>query len=69
MGYLSTAAGWQAAIATMSLLRAITHALRGWPTPPGIAINTIPESEDPIDNEPVRAQLMMMIDQKFDFLG
>lgn len=37
---VATGAGWQGAITTLSALRAIVHALRGWPTPLGVAINT-----------------------------
>jgi FMN reductase len=31
--------GWQAAVTTLEQLRTITHALRGWATPLGGAIN------------------------------
>lgn len=37
---LATAGGWQAAVATLGQLRQIVHALRGWNTPIGVAINT-----------------------------
>jgi FMN reductase len=37
---VATGAGWQGANATLSALRNIVHALRGWPTPLGIALNT-----------------------------
>jgi FMN reductase len=37
---IATGAGWQGANATLSALRNIVHALRGWPTPLGIALNT-----------------------------
>jgi FMN reductase len=40
VGCIASAAGWQAAAATLSALRAITHALRGWPTPLGIMMNS-----------------------------
>lgn len=33
VGHVATAMGWQGATATIEGLRAITHALRGWPTP------------------------------------
>jgi FMN reductase len=33
-------AGWQAAGHTLATLRSIAHALRGWPTPLGVALNT-----------------------------
>jgi FMN reductase len=40
VGCIASAAGWQAAAATLSALRSIIHALRGWPTPLGIMINS-----------------------------
>jgi FMN reductase len=40
VGCIATGAGWQATVATLATLRAIVHALRGWPTPLGAAINT-----------------------------
>jgi FMN reductase len=40
VGCIACAGGWQAAAATLTGLRSITHALRGWPTPLGVAINT-----------------------------
>ncbi|WP_448659835.1 NADPH-dependent FMN reductase [Sphingomonas sp. CJ99] len=41
VGIIATAAGWQAAVSTMQTLRTVVHALRGWPTPMGVAINTV----------------------------
>jgi FMN reductase len=41
VGLIVTAAGWQAGGVTLSALRGITHAMRGWPTPLGIAVNTV----------------------------
>ena len=48
VGCISTGAGWQATVATLGALRAIVHALRGWPTPLGAAINTAgtPDADD-----------------------
>lgn len=40
VGLIACAAGWQAAVQTLAALRSIAHALRGWPTPLGAAINT-----------------------------
>lgn len=37
---IAGAAGAQAAVQTLATLRGITHALRGWPTPLGIAFNS-----------------------------
>lgn len=41
VGLIVSAAGWQAGGITLAALRAIVHAMRGWPTPAGIAINSI----------------------------
>lgn len=40
VGCIATGSGWQAAVATMRALRDVVHALRGWNTPIGVAINT-----------------------------
>lgn len=39
VGCVITADGWQAAGTTLTALRSIVHALRGWPTPFGAALN------------------------------
>ncbi|WP_313441068.1 NADPH-dependent FMN reductase [Novosphingobium sp.] len=41
VGLVVTAAGWQACGTTLSSLRDVVHALRGWPTPVGIAVNSM----------------------------
>ena len=46
VGCIATGAGWQATVSTLSAIRAIVHALRGWPTPLGAAINTAPGGTD-----------------------
>lgn len=40
VGLIAVARGWQAAVSTLSTLRQVAHALRGWPTPLGLAINS-----------------------------
>jgi FMN reductase len=40
VGLVTTAYGWQATASTLATLRTIVHALRGWPTPLGAAINS-----------------------------
>jgi FMN reductase len=40
VGLIVTAFGWQATGSTLATMRSIVHALRGWPTPLGAAINT-----------------------------
>ncbi len=39
VGCIVTADGWQACGTTLSSLRTIVHALRGWPTPLGVTLN------------------------------
>jgi FMN reductase len=40
VGCIATGTGWQASVSTLMALRAIVHALRGWPTPLGATVNT-----------------------------
>ncbi|HEY8372726.1 MAG TPA: NAD(P)H-dependent oxidoreductase [Pseudonocardiaceae bacterium] len=40
VGCVATAHGWQAAVTTLTALRSIVHALRGWPTPLGVSLNS-----------------------------
>ena len=40
VGLITTGAGWQATSTTMAALRDVVHALRGWPTPLGVGVNT-----------------------------
>ena len=40
VGLVVAAYGWQAAVTTLTALRSIVHALRGWATPFGAAINS-----------------------------
>ncbi|MEI4508730.1 NAD(P)H-dependent oxidoreductase [Sphingopyxis sp. CCNWLW253] len=49
VGLVVTAAGWPACGTTLSALRDVVHAMRGWPTPVGVAINSVeqrPFAED-----------------------
>lgn len=65
VGLIATAAGWQAAVSTLHALRTITHSLRGWPTPLGLAINTM-EPGDAITR--ASAPMEAMVGQLFTFL-
>jgi len=40
VGCIATGGGWPGAVNTLGALRDIVHALRGWPTPLGAAINS-----------------------------
>ena len=63
VGLIATAYGHQAAMSTLQTLRAITHSLRGWPTPLGAAIRThagLFTSEGACLEDSARAQLEMV---------
>ncbi len=64
VGLIATAGGWQAAVATQQALRTVTHALRGWPTPIGVAINT----SEPDAIEAAQPQIALMTGQVLSFL-
>lgn len=65
VGLIATAGGWQAAVSTLQALRTVVHALRGWPTPIGLALNTAESGDAIAACEP---QMALMIGQIFDFL-
>lgn len=44
VGCIACAAGWQATTTTLVALRSVVHALRGWPTPLGVVINSAAET-------------------------
>lgn len=54
VGLIVIADGWQAGGSTLAALRAIVHALRGWPTPFGAVFN----ATAPDDQEAVRLDLV-----------
>ena len=70
VGCVACAYGWQATGSTLAALRSITHALRGWPTPIGVAINSSQKVFDGAGNcldESVSKQLDLMAKQVVDF--
>lgn len=70
VGCIGLAAGWQAGAATLSGLRGIVHALRGWPTPLGVVINSTETAfdEDGRCADPrVEQQLRSMTEQVLAF--
>lgn len=72
VGLIATAYGWQATGSTIAGLRAIVHALRGWPTPMAAAVNslTAPFGPDGACADPqVSAQLALVGGQVADFLA
>jgi FMN reductase len=62
VGLLVTAYGWQASVTTLEALRSIVHALRGWVTPFGAAINSSECRflEDSCDQPKVTEQLALV---------
>lgn len=71
VGCIVCAAGWQAVGTTLTSLRSIVHALRGWPTPLGVGINTMAiKAFDPDGNcvDPATAaQLRILAEQVVTF--
>lgn len=71
-GCISCAYGWQAAVGTLGQLRSIGHALRAWPTPLGVAINSADQIWDDageLADAAVRGQLDMLAGQVLTFAG
>jgi FMN reductase len=70
VGCIVTAWGWQGAGTTLTSVRTIVHALRGWPTPLGVTMNTaerlFDEHGECID-EKMRTQLSMLAEQVVEF--
>jgi FMN reductase len=74
VGLIVCGYGWQSAAITLTALRSIVHALRGWPTPMGVSINTSPtlaskafdDSGAVIEETAVR-QIAIMVDQVVEF--
>ncbi len=69
VGLISTAYGWQATGSTLAALRSITHALRGWPTPLGVTINSAGGifKDGQCTDDGISRQLDMLAGQVFDF--
>ena len=70
VGCVAMALGWQATVTTLTALRSIVHALRGWPTPMGVGINTtakIFDAEGRCLDEGVAKQLEILATQVVDF--
>ena len=71
VGVIATAYGWQATGGTITALRSIVHALRGWPTPLAAAVNSAVSrfADDGACSDPtVAAQLGLVGEQVVDFL-
>lgn len=70
VGCIVAAYGWQAACSTLAALRTTVHALRGWPTPLGVTINSAVTPLEPGADPPpaVREPLLTMAGQLSSFL-
>ena len=72
LGCIVTGLGWQCVVTTLDHLRAMVHALRGWPTPLGAALNTttplFDASGEPSD-ERARFQLETVAQEVMQFVG
>jgi len=72
VGCIVCAYGWQATTTTLVSLRSTVHALRGWPTPLGVAINsaqTVFDDSGQVVDEQCAQQLTMLSSQILDFVG
>lgn len=70
VGCIVCAYGWQATGSTLMALRSVVHALRGWPTPFGAAINSaLPlfDADGRCTDLAVRGQLEMVGHQVMEF--
>ncbi|MGH3778828.1 MAG: NADPH-dependent FMN reductase [Pseudonocardiaceae bacterium] len=66
VGCVAMALGWQATVTTLTALRSIVHALRGWPTPLGAALNSAEVSFDDhgIPSDPAVDRTLRMIGEQ-----
>jgi FMN reductase len=70
VGLIVCGYGWQSTGVVLSAFRSIVHALRGWPTPMGVAINTLVERFDEAGGgiaEPTARQMAIMVGQVMEF--
>ena len=70
VGCIVTAYGWQGAGTTLTSVRTIVHALRGWPTPLGVTLNTaLPlfDSSGACTDPRIQTQLEMLAQQVVSF--
>lgn len=61
VGVIVVADGWQATATTLTSLRSIVHALRGWPTPLGVTVNAATGEADAGQLELLARQVLSRI--------
>jgi FMN reductase len=66
VGPIVCSAGWQACGTALVSVRSAIHALRGWPTPFGVTVNS---AEQEPDDERVAGALQVLADQLTCFTG
>jgi FMN reductase len=64
VGVIVTASGWQACGTTLVSVRSAIHALRGWPTPFGVTVNS---TEQDVGDERIAGALRVLAGQLVDF--
>jgi FMN reductase len=64
VGAIVTAAGWQASGTTLVAVRSAIHALRGWPTPFAVTVNTV---EQQLDDPRVEGAIEVLAGQVMRF--
>jgi FMN reductase len=72
VGCIVCAYGWQATTTTLVSLRSTVHALRGWPTPLGVAINSADTAFNDtglVADDRCAKQLTTLSSQVLDFIG
>jgi FMN reductase len=70
VGCIACAYGWQATTTTLIALRSIVHALRGWPTPLGVTINSAQtriEEDGSVSDPAVAGNLELLARQVVEF--
>jgi FMN reductase len=70
VGCVVTGYGWQGCGTTLTSVRTIVHALRGWPTPLGVTLNTaekIFDADGVVIDPKVQGQLSMLARQVVEF--
>jgi FMN reductase len=69
VGVIVSAAGWQACGTTLVSVRSAIHALRGWPTPFGVTVNTAEQHADASGrfDERVEGALAILAGQLVEF--
>ncbi len=70
VGCIVSATGWQGTVTALQSLRTVVHALRGWPTPLGIALNSTQPLFDPdgrVQDPEVAARFDVVAEQVVSF--